>query len=142
MFDKKEYMREYNKQYYQEHRTQRVQYIKHWKQEHKADHAEAQRKWLADHSDYPLQYAQRIKQEVLTHYSALDDLSCGCCGEADLKKLSIDHIAGGGKRHRKSLGIGGGLRFYCWLKQQDYPEGYQTLCLGCNRRKQKWDGEI
>jgi 5-methylcytosine-specific restriction endonuclease McrA len=105
-------------------------------------------------SKYNQQRRQRLKQEVLDHYSTLKGQKdwdgseiktpcCGCCGETDLNKLEIDHIAGGGKAHRKSIypcGAGGHV-FYHWLKKQGYPEGYQTLCNSCNDKKRRWDGE-
>lgn len=132
MLDKKTYNRQwraehpkYHKQYYQEHKEELLEYQK--------------------------QYRQRLKREVLDHYSALrgqkdwDGSSiktpcCGCCQETSLENLCIDHKAGGGDKHRESLKRGG-VNFYLWLKQQGYPEGYQTLCSDCNGKKQRWDGE-
>lgn len=114
MFDKKAYDREYSRRYRQDHKAERIEYQK--------------------------QYRQQLKQEVLTHYSALGYLSCGCCGEVDLNGLSIDHIQGGGRAHRKALNKGSSA-FYFWLKRNGYPEGYQTLCLSCNNKKKKWEDE-
>jgi len=68
-----------------------------------------------------------VKIEVLTHYSR-DKLSCVLCGYGDIRALSINHIEGGGTQHRKNLGC---LNLYRWLRNQDYPEGYQTLCMNC-----------
>ena len=109
-------------------------------QNHKAERAEYMKKWQAE-----------LKQGVLDHYSALRGQKnpdgsliktpcCGCCQENDLNKLCIDHIQGGGKQHRRELGVGSN-GFYLWLRKQGYPEGYQTLCLNCNRKKQTWDDE-
>ena len=27
--------------------------------------------------------------------------------------------------------LGGGYRFYLWLKKHNFPEGFQALCLNC-----------
>ena len=70
------------------------------------------------------------KIEVLTHYSN-GKLSCVRCGFADLRALSIDHINGNGTAHRMILGKLVGANFYKWLKNNDYPEDYQTLCMNC-----------
>jgi len=75
-------------------------------------------------------HQSNLKAEVLTHYGA-GEYSCVRCGFTDIHALSIDHINGDGAQHRKSLGMGSGSGFYQWLKNQGYPEGYQTLCMNC-----------
>lgn len=64
--------------------------------------------------------AQRLsfKKMVLTYYGN-GKCSCIRCGFNDLRSLSIDHINGGGSRHRKV--IGGGSHFYHWLAINNYP---------------------
>lgn len=58
--------------------------------------------------------------------------ACQCCGEREPQFLSIDHINGGGSRHRRELKRTG-YRFYAWLKQQGYPrDAYRLLCMNCN----------
>lgn len=71
---------------------------------------------------------QELKREVLTHYGG-GQCVCVRCGVNDIRCLSIDHINSKGAEERKS--IGGGSRFYAWLKKMNYPEGYQTLCMNC-----------
>ncbi|MCJ7760996.1 hypothetical protein MUP59_07660, partial [Candidatus Bathyarchaeota archaeon] len=77
-------------------------------------------------------YRDTIKHEAIKHYSP--ELCCIRCGISDMDVLTIDHIKGKGHQHRKMLG-GGGLRFYYWLRKNNYPEGYQVLCLNCNWKK-------
>jgi hypothetical protein len=55
---------------------------------------------------------------------------CACCGESNVKFLTIDHINGGGTAERKK--IKGVCSIYRWLKRQGYPFGYQVLCYNCN----------
>lgn len=74
---------------------------------------------------------QLVKTEVLSHYGGL----CACCGIADFDVLSIDHIYGGGEKHRKELKGFGHCFCYGWLKKQGYPTEYQVLCLNCNMAK-------
>jgi hypothetical protein len=50
--------------------------------------------------------------------------------------LSIDHINGNGAEHRRELkrttgGSTGGHDFYRWLKNNNFPDGYQVLCMNC-----------
>jgi hypothetical protein len=67
--------------------------------------------------------------ETFTAYGG----KCSCCGESHQEFLTIDHINGGGTKHRREIGAGEGVRFYRWLKQQGFPQNdYQCLCMNCN----------
>ena len=83
----------------------------------------------------------KIKLEVLTHYGN-GKCACVMCGESRLACLSIDHIDGGGKSHKRALGRYGSP-FYRWLIKQGFPDGYQTLCMNCQFSKafldRSWD---
>jgi hypothetical protein len=68
------------------------------------------------------------KLQVFRHYG----LMCACCGEKEIHFLQIDHISGGGNRHRASLEKHAGWHFYAWLVKQGFPPGYRTLCANCN----------
>lgn len=71
-----------------------------------------------------------LRHEVFNKYGG----KCACCGESKHPFLSIDHINGGGKRHREEIGLGsGGVLFYQWLKDNGFPEGYRILCHNCNQ---------
>ncbi|MEK6897602.1 MAG: hypothetical protein AABW93_03675 [Nanoarchaeota archaeon] len=69
----------------------------------------------------------RLRMGALEAYG----MKCACCGESELKFLSIDHINGGGGKHRRKLKG----HFYQWLKVNKYPVGFQTLCHNCNQAK-------
>ncbi len=45
--------------------------------------------------------------------------------------LTIDHINNDGAAHRKEIGEGG-TNFYRWLRKNNYPLGFRTLCWNCN----------
>lgn len=70
----------------------------------------------------------RLRQAVLDRYGR----ACACCGEDHEEFLAIDHIKGGGNKHRKELGVMAGSAFYRWLIKQGLPDGYRTLCHNCN----------
>jgi len=72
------------------------------------------------------------KQRVLGHYGT----ACACCGAT--ANLTIDHVNGDGKQHRKEIGVNS-LAIYRWLIKNDFPPGFQTLCMPCN--VSKFDGE-
>ena len=75
-------------------------------------------------------YNNKNKEDVFNHYGN----KCADCGESDSIVLSIDHLNGGGKKHRDGLG-GSGDVFYRWLKNNDYPEGFELVCRNCNWRR-------
>lgn len=77
---------------------------------------------------------QELRLEALTHYSG-GIPRCACCGESTLEFLCIDHINGGGNKHRKELGNAKSKNFARWLKHNNYPAGFQTLCHNCNMAK-------
>jgi hypothetical protein len=75
---------------------------------------------------------KKLKDEIFRHYGE----SCSCCGVEHREFLTIDHINGHGREHRKSvLGEGresDGSGFFRWLKKAGFPQGFQTLCWNCN----------
>jgi len=76
------------------------------------------------------QRIRRFKEkiEVLKHYGG----ECVCCGETEIRFLTIDHIDGGGTKQRNDIR---GTNFYYFLKKNNYPSGYQILCANCNMAK-------
>lgn len=78
----------------------------------------------------------RTKQLILDHYGAF----CSCCGEANPKFLTIDHINDDGAEHRREIGRGS-RNFYAWLVKNSFPTGFRTLCFNCNAGRH-WNGGI
>ena len=74
----------------------------------------------------------KLKAEVMGHYGGC---KCICCGIDDLVVLSMDHIGGGGNAHRKLLKEKGERYNLHWFKKNDYPSGFQVLCMNCNAAK-------
>ena len=76
---------------------------------------------------------QKLKQAVLLHYSKSNSPVCNKCGIKDVDVLTIDHINNDGADHRRKIGVG--KKVYLWLKQNNFPKGYQVLCMNCNWKK-------
>lgn len=68
-----------------------------------------------------------LRLEVLNHYGG----KCECCGETQFEFIVLDHIHGGGSKHRQELGLWG-TAYYNWVKKNKYPGGYRVLCHNCN----------
>ena len=87
---------------------------------------------------------EKFRQEKLNLIAAYGG-KCACCGEAEPKFLTIDHIFNDGSQHRKELfgSTRGNMfasgRLYRWLRQNGYPKDrFQLLCLNCNCAKGHW----
>jgi hypothetical protein len=77
----------------------------------------------------------RVRSECFVAYGG----KCACCGETEPLFLEIDHINGGGGKHRKE--VPGGTAIYMWLREQGYPKGeFQLLCRNCNYGKHRNGG--
>lgn len=113
-------------------------YQREWHQKHAERLRQVTRKWTAANPERAraakLKNHAETKEKVFSHYSPAG-IRCACCGETELKFLSIDHIEGGGNKHRKAIGRGAGGTFYRWIIKEGYPPGYQVLCYNCNLAK-------
>lgn len=75
-----------------------------------------------------------LKQKAINNYGG----KCTCCNESTLIFLCIDHINGGGNKHRRDVGLGesgSGWKTYDWLIKNNFPDGFQVLCFNCNNAK-------
>jgi hypothetical protein len=70
-----------------------------------------------------------MRRQALYWYSN-GSMKCECCGENDIRVLTIDHINGGGKQHVIKNNI---KNLHEYLHYNHYPEGYRILCFNCNK---------
>jgi hypothetical protein len=75
-------------------------------------------------------YYQKIKMEVMSAYSS-GGVKCECCEESRIEFMTIDHIFGRGRRHKKQIGKDGS-KLYSWLRKNRFPGGFRVLCYNCN----------
>jgi hypothetical protein len=74
------------------------------------------------------------RQAVLAHYGVNGEPVCRRCGfDEDVRAMAIDHINDGGSAHRRERRGG---KLHAWLIQNEFPEGFQTLCFNCNAIKE------
>ena len=74
-------------------------------------------------SDY-----RKVRLLCLNAYSN-NVIKCACCGENHIEFLGIDHINGGGLKHRREIKT---TNIYWWLKNYNFPKGFRVLCNNCN----------
>lgn len=69
------------------------------------------------------------RRRVIDHYGG----KCECCGEVHLAMLALDHINGGGNKHRREIQASGSVTLYRWIIEQGFPRGFRVLCFNCNQ---------
>lgn len=74
-------------------------------------------------------YRKALRLKVIMAYGG----KCSCCGTKELEFLSVDHVHGGGNKHRKKIGYyASGQGFYKWLIRKKFPKRFRVLCHNCN----------
>ncbi len=68
---------------------------------------------------------KKRRMQCIEHYGG----RCECCGEVRYEFLAIDHINGGGEKHRKKIGN----KIARWLLRNNFPSGFRILCHNCNQ---------
>lgn len=100
---------------------------------HDADYkkrkASYDRKWHQENKEKNNQHVRmnhRKQREIcIEKYGG----KCACCGEARYEFLTIDHILGGGNKHRQEVGN----KICRWIIANDFPGGFRILCHNCNQ---------
>ena len=135
----KERIKELRKLRYQNNKDKEKAYYKKWASGNR-EKVYAYNREYAKRNRQKVERTRRIwranlKATVLTHYGK-GKLACVFCGFDDIRALSIDHINSKGNEERREIKPQRwqrftGVEFYRWLKKNNYPEGYQTLCMNC-----------
>ena len=119
-----------------EQKEQRHEYMRTYKR--RPEIKEKYRQYRITHKEwyniYQTKYLLQLRMNVLYHYGG-NPPKCACCGVDHIEFLCIDHINGGGNKHRKEINLFGGHNFYRWLIKNNYPSGFQVLCFNCNSSK-------
>lgn len=93
--------------------------------------------WLEKNRDsqraYHRSYQAQAQREVIEGYGA----RCRCCGETEWKFLTLDHVNGGGKQHRKRVSA---TQIYRNIIKAGFPPEFQVLCWNCHMAKDRRGG--
>ena len=88
-----------------------------------------------------------LRFEILSTYSKRQSTSdipcCACCGlNSHIEVLSLDHIAGRQEMDSEpelvKIGYSSkivGISLHRWNKKNNFPNGFQVLCMNCNFAK-------
>lgn len=99
---------------------------------YQAAHPEIKKQWAINHPGYYKQKNAEHRNELRSAALAAYGNKCACCGETEPMFLAIDHINGGGNQHRKFMHK---RDISIWLRDNNYPPGFQVLCHNCNMAK-------
>ena len=113
--------KQYRKEHHIKNRERDYKNSRAWIKNNKERYNEVCKLWSRE-------YRKNIKKIVVDYYGGV----CACCGEKDIRFLCVDHIHGGGNRHKKLLRRSD---MPIYLRQENYPEGFQILCYNCNMGK-------
>jgi hypothetical protein len=80
-----------------------------------------------NNAGYQRLFHRRRRETVLSHYGG----HCACCGEDRYEFLAIDHIDGGGEKHRAK--VGQGTNMVAWIIANNFPPMFRVLCHNCNQ---------
>jgi hypothetical protein len=73
-------------------------------------------------------------------YQAYGGYVCACCGETERTFLSIDHVNNDGAAHKRKFKLQTGEQMYRWLARNNFPPGFQILCMNCQWGKRNNNG--
>lgn len=74
-------------------------------------------------------------------FAAYGGYVCKCCGELEKSFLSVDHINNNAQQMiRDGLHKRGSASFYNWLIKNNFPKGFQILCMNCQFGKKNNSG--
>lgn len=123
------------KKYYEENKEKFKVYRRKWRKNNpekaKESLKKSTKKWREKNPNHYIESRKIRRLKVLTHYGG-NPPRCAHCGETIYEFLTIDHIHGGGKRHRKKISN----NTYRWLINNNFLKGFQVLCYNCNFLKE------
>jgi hypothetical protein len=91
--------------------------------------------------NYEIEMYQKKKSRLLSEFFGAYGDHCTCCGEKEKTFLTIEHLNGGGRQHRKSL-PSGSLAILYDLRRKGWPkDGFTVLCMNCNFGKARNGGK-
>ncbi len=88
--------------------------------------------------------AKKIRERIkVAVFAAYGGYKCACCGETEKMFLTIDHVNNNGAEHRRNITgkrTRAGYHTYKWLLKNNFPDGFQVLCMNCNHGKRMNNG--
>ena len=107
-------------------------YQEEWMKSNREYYNSTKREWYARNKVKELTKHQKRRfmdrHSVIMSYGGYKCACPGGCSVTEDHFLTLDHIGGGGNKHRKEIGS----HIYSWLRRHNYPSGFRILCMNCN----------
>ena len=126
--DNREKMRAAKRAYYLKNKRQSHDSAIKWAKNNKEKVSEIKKSFNNRHKDEISIYNYIKRLEIKTELVSAYGGKCTCCGENEIRFLTIEHLNRDGQKHRKAVG-----NVYRDLKKRGYPkDGFTILCMNCN----------
>lgn len=113
-------------------RAARLEATRRWRKRNPEKQRAASLKWRKENPEKALQSRRasylKFKKQVFDAYGN----RCACCGESNLKFLTLDHVQNQGATHRRSLKQGTYYVFKSVIEAGFPKDLYRLLCWNCN----------
>jgi predicted HNH restriction endonuclease len=110
--------------YFREYYLARKEYFRKHNSDYVHGHLEESRAYARE---YKRKRWAETRKKVIAHYGN----KCNCCGIDTLEFLCLDHINGGGAKHKREIGG----HIWDWVVKNNFPADFQILCHNCNMAK-------
>ncbi len=123
--------RRYSLKHYRKNRKKYIEKNREWRENNKDKLTKYRDDNRERFNESSVERWKNNRLKVITHYSN-NTMQCNDCKDNHYEFLTVDHIDGGGKKHREEIGGG---HLVSWLIRNNFPEGFQVLCYNCNLSK-------
>jgi hypothetical protein len=132
----KEKIYAYRREWSKKNREACNKYQKDWRKENPAAYKAGQGRWRSKMeskealNSWSRGRTRMLRLKVIEAYGS----ECACCGETEPAFLTLDHINGGGNKHRMEVcGNASTASFYTWVIRNGFPRDIlRLLCYNCN----------
>lgn len=81
-------------------------------------------------------YREKVRRQVLDAYGN----KCACCDESEPEFLALDHVNGGGNKHRRDARLSSPTQLRRHVIEKGFPPEFRLLCHNCNCAR-AWYGQ-
>jgi hypothetical protein len=128
----KEQILERQRKYVATHKEQHRAACQQWAKKNKSRMAAYYAQWRRENKEKTSKknrdYKERMRSQVFEHYGN----RCSCCGETRREFFAMDHVNGGGNKHRRLNRLTNAADLFLYIIRHNFPDEFRILCHNCN----------